>query len=176
VAEISGNRGGLATVTGLISGGGALASAVGAYFLGRASDRIGQRKMLLWCTFGIALTYVPQAAVSGVMQLASLQLASGFLMAGVLASFSALLARFVPGERHGTVYGISSTTVAVANALGPLIGAGAAVWWGLRSVFLTTAFVLAVAGGLAWWLFSMPTGEAEIAPQPFAGGGDITTR
>ncbi len=146
----------LATMAGLITGAGAGASAIGAFLLGSASDRTGQRKMLVWCTFGLSLAYLPQGLTQNPLQLALLQVIAGFLMAGVLASVSALLARLVPEGRHGAVYGLSSTTVAIANAIGPLVGASIAVWWGLRDVFTVTAVLFSLAGGLALWLLPMP--------------------
>lgn len=51
------------------------------------------------------------------------------------------------------MYGVNTTIVAGAAALAPMIGASAAVWWGLRSIFVV-ASALFVAGGLvAAWLF-----------------------
>lgn len=143
----------LATISGTISGVGALAAAAGSAVLGRLSDRVGDRKLLLVCISGLALFYLPQSLVNNPVQLGLLQVIASFLMAGVLASVSALLARLVPEGRQGAVYGVNTTIVAGAAALAPMIGASAAVWWGLRSIFVV-ASALFVAGGLvAAWLF-----------------------
>jgi MFS family permease len=118
--------------------------------------------MLLLSIFGLALFYVPQAWVHNPLQLGVLQMASGFLMAGVLASVAALLANLVPEGRHGAVYGVNTTIVAVANALAPTAGAGLAIWLGLSPLFYVAAGFFAV-GGVMTWLFMPRPAEAPTA-------------
>jgi len=142
----------LATITGVISGLGALAGAAGAFFLGRASDKVGHRKMLLLCSFGLTVCCLPQSLVVNPLQLGILQAMVGFLMAGMLASLAALLATLVPEGRYGSVYGVGTTIIAVANALAPMLGAGVAIWWGLRPIFVVAAGLFALGGILALWL------------------------
>ena len=142
----------LATITGLISGVQAGASAIGAVTLGRASDRIGYRRVLLACAAGSAILYVPQFFVTTPWQLLVLQGAVGLLMSGVLASMSALLATLAPEGRQGAVYGVDASVVSAANAVGPMLGASIAAAVGLRAPFLLTAAVLALGVGLVWFL------------------------
>jgi DHA1 family multidrug resistance protein-like MFS transporter len=142
----------LATITGLISGVQAGASAIGAVTLGRASDRIGYRRVLLACTALGAILYVPQFFVTTPWQLLILQGAVGLTMSGVLASTSALLANLAPEGRQGAVYGVDASVVSAANAVGPMLGASIAATVGLRAPFLLTAGGLALAAGLAWFL------------------------
>ncbi|MBN1318791.1 MAG: MFS transporter [Anaerolineales bacterium] len=129
----------LATITGTISGAGALAGAAGAVILGKKADEIGHRKMLLLCTLGLTIMYIPQTFVANPFQVGVLQAVASFIMAGVLASVAALLATLVPPGRQGIVYGVNTTILAVANALAPTIGAFVAVWLGLRSMFVVAA-------------------------------------
>ncbi len=142
----------LATITGLISGVQAGTSAIGAVTLGRASDRIGYRRVLLACTVGAAILYVPQFFVTTPWQLLILQGAVGLVMSGVLASISALLANLAPEGRQGIVYGVDASIVSAANAVGPMLGASVAATAGLRAPFPLTAGGLALAAGLAWLL------------------------
>ncbi len=142
----------LATITGLISGVQAGTSAIGAVTLGRASDRIGYRRVLLACTVGAAILYVPQYFVTTPWQLLILQGAVGLVMSGVLASISALLANLAPEGRQGIVYGVDASIVSAANAVGPMLGASVAATAGLRAPFPLTAVGLALAAGLAWLL------------------------
>ena len=139
----------LATITGLISGVQAGASAIGAVTLGRASDRIGYRRVLLTCSVGAAILYIPQFFVTTPWQLLILQGGVGLVMSGVLASISALLANLAPEGRQGAVYGVDASVVSAANAVGPMLGASIAAAVGLRAPFLLTAGVLALAVGLA---------------------------
>jgi DHA1 family multidrug resistance protein-like MFS transporter len=146
----------LATITGTISGLGAFSAAAGASFLGRMSDRVGHRKLLLICISGLAIFYLPQSLVTSPSQLGLLQVIASFLMAGVLASVSALLARMVPEGRQGAVYGVNTTIVAGANALAPMLGASAAIWWGLRSIFVAASGLFVVGGLVAVRLLTAP--------------------
>ncbi len=154
----------LATITGTISGLNALAAAIGSFLLGRASDRIGHRKLLILCSAGLAVSYLPQALVANPLQLAILQLVAGFLTAGVLAGVAALLATHVPEGRQGAVYGVNTTIVAAANALGPMLGASVAVWWGLRPIFVVAAGLFALTGTVAVGLLprALPPGAKRV--------------
>jgi DHA1 family multidrug resistance protein-like MFS transporter len=152
----------LATITGLISGVQAGTSAIGAVTLGRASDRIGYRRVLLACTVAGVILYVPQFFVTTAWQLLILQGAVGLVMSGVLASISALLATLAPEGRQGAVYGVDASVVSAANAVGPMLGASVAAAIGLRAPFLLTAGTLALAAGLV--LVLVPRKEQGKSP------------
>ena len=156
IQELVTNTTALATIAGAISGAGAMAAAAGSFVLGKQSDRIGHRKMLLFSILGLAVFYVPQAWVSDPLQLGVLQVVTGFLMAGVLASVAALLANLVPEGRHGAVYGVNTTIVAAANALAPTAGAGLAIWLGLGPIFYVAAGLFAVGGAMTWLFMPRP--------------------
>lgn len=152
----------VASITGLISGVRAATGAVGAVTLGRASDRIGYRPVLLACTVLVALLYVPQFFVTGPWQLLALQGVVGLVMSGVLASISALLANLAPEGRQGAVYGVDSSVVSTANAVGPMLGASIAAALGLRAPFLLAAGAFALAALLAWAL--VPSSKRRTNP------------
>jgi DHA1 family multidrug resistance protein-like MFS transporter len=142
----------IASLTGLITGVTGATSAVGALTLGRASDRIGYRRVLLACTCVTAVLYVPQFFVSSPWQLLILQGAIGLVMSGVLASISALMANLAPPGHEGAVYGVDTSVVSMANAIGPMLGATVAAMMGLRTTFLLAAGGFALAVGLTWAL------------------------
>lgn len=152
----------IASLTGLVSATSAATSAVGAVTLGRASDRIGYRRVLLACTLGVAVIFVPQFFVTNPWQLLALQGLMGFVMSGVLASISALMANLAPEGRQGAVYGIDASVVSMANAAGPMLGASVAATWGLRAPFLVAAGVFFAVAGMAWVLVPKP--EQEPSP------------
>lgn len=142
----------IASLTGLISGARAATGAVGAVTLGRASDRFGYRRVLLISATGVALLFLPQFFVTTPWQLLILQGAVGFVMSGVLASISALLANLAPEGHQGAVYGVDASVVAMANAVGPMLGATIAAMLGLRAPFLLAAGLFFLAVVLAWIL------------------------
>ncbi len=146
----------VASLTGLISGVSAATSAIGAVTLGRASDRLGYRRVLLVCTALTSVLYIPQFFVTTPWQLLLLQAAVGLVISGVLASISALLANLAPEGHQGAVYGVDSSAVSLANAIGPMLGAVVAATMGLRTPFLLASGALALAAILTWILIPQP--------------------
>lgn len=155
----------IASLTGLISGVRAGSGAAGAVTLGRASDKLGHRRVLLASAAVVATLYVPQFFVTEAWQLLVLQGGLGFAMTGVLASLSALLAREAPKGREGVVYGVEASVSSGANALGPMLGAAAATTLGLRAPFLIAAGTIALAWIVAWALVP-GRGAAETGAGP----------
>jgi DHA1 family multidrug resistance protein-like MFS transporter len=153
----------VASLAGLVSGVSAATSAVGAVTLGRASDRLGYRRVLLVCGLLTAVLFVPQFFVTTPLQLIVLQGAVGVVMSGVLASISALLANLAPDGRQGAVYGVDASVVSLANAVGPMLGASVAAAFGLRLPFLVAAGALALGAGLAWGFVPKPAEARERA-------------
>lgn len=152
----------LATITGSISGVGALAGAIGAAVLGSKADEIGHRKMLLICTLGLGVLYLPQAFVTNPFQLGFFQAAASFMMAGILASVAALVASLVPTGRQGIAYGVNTTILAVANGLAPPLGAFIAVWMGLRPMFLVAGGLFFLGTILVTWFMPLPAGLQQV--------------
>lgn len=135
----------IATITGTIEGLAAAASAVSAVVLGRISDRIGYRRILLVCGTSACVFSALMAGARNPTQLGILRALGGAAMGGILASVSALMATLAPKDRFGAVYGVDTTMVSAANAVAPMLGAGLAAGWGLASVFLGAAALYGVA-------------------------------
>lgn len=145
VQEIAAAGTKVASLTGTIEGFGAAAAAVAAVVMGRFSDRIGYRRILLVCGVTAGVLFVLMAGVRTPTQLLILRTLSGAVMGGILASISALQATLAPKNRFGAVYGVDTSVVAAANAAAPMIGAGLAASWGLSSVFLGAAAMYGLA-------------------------------
>ncbi|MBC7226932.1 MAG: MFS transporter [Thermoflexales bacterium] len=135
-----------ATLSGLVQGVNSAAGAGGAVLLGRLSDRWGERRVLLLCALSSAALHVPQYFVRDLPALLLLQAGSGFVMGGTITALSATLAALAPPGRQGTVYGVESTILSVANAVGPMLSTALAVVGGLRMPFLGAATLFALAG------------------------------
>lgn len=139
----------VASTTGLITGVAAGCSALSAVILGRASDRVGFRRMLLVCLAVTALSYVPHFFVTGTGLLLLLQAIQGFALGGLLAVINAMLANHSPEGRQGAVYGLDASVTSAASAVGPMIGASVAAAFGLRIPFLMAAAALGLALAVA---------------------------
>ncbi len=150
IAELKGGED-AATAAGLVLAATGAVSAVSALLIGRVSDRIGHRRILMACLAGASLSYFPQSLVNQVWQLLLLRMLLGLFLGGLMPSANALLAGLVPQERRGAAFGLAATANSMANAIGPLSGAFFASFWGMRSVFLATGVLFALSFGWVSW-------------------------
>ena len=131
-------------------------------FLGKRSDKIGYRRVLLISLAGVAAFTVPQAFAWSVGAFLAMRFGVGLFLGGVLPTANALIGRLFPAERRGQVYGITSSATFLGMSLGPLLGGVVAARFGFPAVFLTIgALTLA---NLAWVAFSVPRVLPETAP------------
>jgi DHA1 family multidrug resistance protein-like MFS transporter len=129
----------LSSLAGVVTSATMVASAVGAVAIGRFGDRLGLRRVLTVCVVLSAATYWLQSMASSAVQLLLLRSLSGLAMGGILTGLSAELASAAPEGYEGVVFGLGSSVVSVANAIGPMVGAAIAASWGLRASFSVAA-------------------------------------
>ncbi len=137
------------TVTGLVVGVAAATTTLSAVFLGRLSDRIGHRRILILCCTIAALLYFPQSIVTSSMQLLVLQALVGIALGGIIPSISSLLARSTSEGEEGAAYGLDNSINASGRAIAPLIGSAVSLAFGLRAVFLATGSLFLLAAVFA---------------------------
>ncbi|CAN5445417.1 MFS transporter [soil metagenome] len=158
------------TLTGLTIGLAGAAGTLSAVYLGRLGDTVGHKRILAGCTLAAALCYLPQAFVASVWQLLALQALAGAAVGGILPSLSALLNHYTrPGEA-GAVFGLDNSVVAGARAVAPLLGASAALLFGLRSTFAFTSAMFFLTTLLILW--KLPDLRAKPADKVTKATGD----
>ncbi len=135
----------IASLTGTIAGFASATSAVATIILGRLSDKIGPKPVLLVCSAVAGVGYALQSGVQTPTQLLTLRILTGAAGGGIMTSVSALQAMLVPKDRFGAVYGIDTSMVAAANAIAPMAGAFLTATWGLTSAFIGAAAIYGVA-------------------------------
>jgi DHA1 family multidrug resistance protein-like MFS transporter len=131
----------VASLTGIISGLASATGAFGAVLMGRLTDRVGARRVLIACTVLACVLLAAQSSSRTPTQLLVWRTAGGFAMGGILASVSALQASLAPKGRFGAVYGVSTSLSAAANAVSPMIGAALSTMFGLPSVFVGASVI-----------------------------------
>ncbi len=153
--------------TGLAIGLAALSSTLSGVFLGRLSDRVGYKPILVASAFACAVFYVPMAYVTDVFQLIIVNVLIGFAIGGVLPAISAMLARLTPPGVAGSVYGIDTSVAAASRAVAP-IAAGVIVTLtslpgdtNYRTIFLVTAALFLVTALVAAWRLPKPRREVD---------------
>ncbi len=153
VRDLAGNVPWIATAAGLAFAVTGLADLLASPFLGKRSDRIGYRRVLLISLGGVAAFTIPQAFVHSVNAFIALRFGVGLFLGGVLPTANALIGRVFPVQRRGQVFGITSSATFMGMFAGPLLGGTIAARFGFETVFLTLG-CMALAN-LGWVLFGV---------------------
>jgi DHA1 family multidrug resistance protein-like MFS transporter len=154
VQEIVGARPDLATLGGMAFSVTGLAGMIAVPLIGKHSDEIGYRRVLLICLAGATLTSLPQAFVGSYWAFVVERFGVGLFIGGILPTANALIGRMVSRGERGTVYGLTASATFLGNSMGPLTGGAIAASFGLRWVFLITAGLL--LANLVWVYFTVP--------------------
>ncbi len=161
VRHLAGNVPWLATAAGLAFAVTGLADLIASPFLGKRSDRIGYRRVLLISLAGVAAFTIPQAFVHSAGAFIALRFGVGLFLGGVLPTANALIGRIFPVERRGQVFGITSSATFMGMFAGPLLGGTIAARFGFETVFLTIGSM--ALANLGWVMLSVRTPSA---PEP----------
>jgi MFS transporter, DHA1 family, multidrug resistance protein len=159
VQEIVGPRPDLATLGGLAFSVTGLAGMIAVPLLGKHSDEIGYRRVLLICLAGATLTSLPQAFAYSYWTFTIERFGVGLFIGGILPAANALVGRMVSRADRGTIYGLTASATFLGNSMGPLTGGAIAASFGLRWVFLITAALL--LANLVWVYFTVPEYQDE---------------
>ena len=144
----------VATLGGLAFSVTGIADLIASPFLGRRSDVLGYRRVLLISLAGAALASAPQAFVPGYWSFVAARFGLGLFVGGILPTANALVGRLAPAGDRGTVYGVTASAMFLGQSLGPLSGGAIAATLGLHWVFLVTAILL--TANLAWVWAKVP--------------------
>jgi DHA1 family multidrug resistance protein-like MFS transporter len=139
-------------------------------------DRVGYRRIVLTSSVVAAIFYALQAAVTNTAQLIILQLCVGAALSGTISSLTALLATLAPEGQQGAVYGVDTSVVSGANALGPMLGASLAIALGNRATFVLAAGVFALAAVLIGWFLPDHQSAAASYQEPLPAGQGQRTK
>ncbi len=164
VQELIGSPPQIATLSGIAFSVTGLADLVSSPFLGKRSDVIGYRKVLLICLLGATLTTIPQIFVGNYWTFVAERFAVGLFIGGILPTANALIGRSVSRENRGTIYGMTASATFLGNSLGPLTGGSVAAGLGIRWVFVVTTVLL--AANLVWVWFTVPELQERAADEP----------
>jgi DHA1 family multidrug resistance protein-like MFS transporter len=141
VQELVGSHAALATLAGFAFSITGLADLLASPFLGKRSDVLGYRRVLLISLAGAALTSLPQAWVGSYGGFLALRFGAGLFLGGILPTANALVGRLVPAERRGLAYGLTASATFLGSFLGPFVGGSVAALAGIRWVFILTGLL-----------------------------------
>ena len=122
VEHLAGDRADLATLSGLAFSITGAADLIASPFLGRRSDTLGYRRVLLISLAGAALASAPQFFVSSYWAFVAARFGLGLFVGGILPTANALVGRLAPASDRGAVYGATASAMFLGQSLGPLSG------------------------------------------------------
>ncbi|MDC7225661.1 MAG: MFS transporter [Spirochaetales bacterium] len=135
VQEMRGTIEGSARITGLISGGVALAAAVSGLTLARLGDRMDRLKLLSLLIGAGAFTSALIPAFSGFTIIVISQLLTYFFIGGVEPLLMSITSEQVNSESRGFLFGIQTAVGSAAWFFSPLIGSRISVAYGTPAIF-----------------------------------------
>ncbi|MCL6444018.1 MAG: MFS transporter [Alicyclobacillus sp.] len=139
--QLAGNVGYLNTVAGFAFAVTGLADLIASPFLGKRSDKIGYRLVLIICMTGAGLFYLPQALSPNIWVFVASRFGLGMFIGGILPTANALIGRITPSHQRGQIYGFTSSATFLGSFAGPLLG-------GVGSAVLGIRAMLGIAGAL----------------------------
>jgi MFS transporter, DHA1 family, multidrug resistance protein len=142
VQSIVGDSPWLGTFSGVAFAITGVAGLVTAPWLGKRSDEIGYRAILLVTIAGSALFTIPQGFVHNIWGFLALRFALGIFLGGILPTANAWIGRLFPAEQRGRVYGITYSATFTGMFIGPLLGGGVAAAFGFDAVFYVTGLLM----------------------------------
>jgi DHA1 family multidrug resistance protein-like MFS transporter len=146
VQEMVGNRPEIATLSGFAFSASGLAGVVAVPLLGRMSDRIGERRVLLFSIAGAALMTAPQAFTDNYWVFVAERFGVGIFVGAIVPMTNTLVAKMTAPDARGYTFGLTQSAYFLGNSLGPLTGGAVGAAFGLHWVFLVTTMLLAAAG------------------------------
>ena len=138
-----------AGVIGLLLASYSLAQLIGSPFLGRLSDRIGRRPLLVLALCGSAVGHLLTGLAGSVGVLVVARVLDGFSGASVSVAYAAAADLATPEERP-RLFGLLGAGFAVGLVVGPALGSLAALG-GYRTPFFVAAALCGLNAATAWW-------------------------
>ncbi len=150
VVDLIGQRPELATLSGVAFSVTGIAGVFAVPLMGRASDRIGERTVLLVALIGAALATAPQAFTDNYWLFVAERFAVGLFVGAIVPTANALIGRSTAPAERGFTFGLTQSAYFLGNSFGPMTGGVVGAAFGLHWVFLITAMLLGAAGVAVW--------------------------
>lgn len=144
VEKLHGTAVNIAFWAGVVSAVTGISNMITSPVLGKLSDRVGAHRILTYALIGASLFLIPQAFVGTVWQLILVRFLMGVFMGGLLPSVNALIRSYTPDGKESRAFGFNSSTLALGNMTGSLIGGFLAGYIGIEGLFIVSGAMLLV--------------------------------
>lgn len=144
VRELVGERPELATLAGFAFSVLGLSGLIAAPLIGRVSDSVSTRRLLLTLAIAAAVFTLPQAYATSYAAFVGQRFGAGLFLAGIIPVVNALIGRRIPSADRSRAFGITSGVTFFGAFIGPVLGGLVGAHFGLSSVFLLCGAMLCV--------------------------------
>lgn len=139
----------------LVFSSGLFGMLVGSFVFGLVADRIGRRRVMLWCALIVGVATLLVAVLgSSVGALAVLRFLAGIGMGGAISTQIALAAEYTPARLRSTIIMLLVGCLGLGSFLGGLAAAALIPTYGWRSIFVLGGVLPLVLA--AWIMVSLP--------------------
>ncbi|MEP1077128.1 MFS transporter [Leptolyngbya sp. PL-A3] len=138
---------------------------------GKLGDRWGRRSLILGgliCFGGASLAATWAPTLEMLIGFRLLQAVSGAI---AIPNGVALVREVVPDHQRATQFGLISSAISLAAAIGPPIGGVLTSLAGWRAIFFVNVLLILPALLLGWWAF--PRSKPSASSRPFDWGGSL---
>ncbi|MCJ0906282.1 MFS transporter [Rhodococcus sp. ARC_M6] len=129
---------------GYLLSAGIIGTALGAIFISPLADKIGRRKLAIWCLVGITVGMALSACAVNVPQLVAFRVFAGLGIGGLVANLNVLVSEFSSDKRRGTALGIYGVGYPLGGAVGGAISGVLISVFDWRSAFIFGAVITAI--------------------------------
>ena len=144
IATLTTNTSDVILISGIAFSATGLGSILAAPALGRLSDRIGTKKIILISLIFSAIIYLPQAFVTNPFELTILRVILGFATAGIVPGINSMIKRATKKEVTARVLGVNMSFQYLGTFIGAIIGGQVGAYFGIRDIFFITTGLLLI--------------------------------
>ncbi|WP_445613456.1 MFS transporter [Geobacillus sp. YF-1] len=148
VQSLVGHTSNLAFLSGLASSITGIATIIGAPYLGKLGDRIGQEKTLPILLVLSGLFALPQVWTDHIYALYVWRFLQGLVVGGVWPALQALINAQSPRRIQGRVFGVTASSRFLGNLTGPTAAGAIAGLFSIASIFALSGLLLIATGAL----------------------------
>lgn len=135
---------------GIIFTVGAFSGAVSSPLIGKLSDKIGRRKILLASMVMFTFVFIFYAFAESFIDLYYIQVVEGLAWASLTVSAVTLISDITPKDRRGSAIGIYDATWYLGWIIGPSLGGFLAETYGFRQTFIVCSILMVIGVFLAY--------------------------
>ncbi|MDO4535055.1 MAG: multidrug efflux MFS transporter [Clostridium perfringens] len=144
IATLTTNTSNIILISGIAFSATGLGSILAAPTLGKLSDRIGTKKIILVSLIFSAIIYLPQAFVNNPFELTLLRVILGFATAGIVPGINSMIKRATKKEVTARVLGVNMSFQYLGTFIGAIVGGQVGAYFGIRDIFFITSGLLII--------------------------------